>query len=70
MKNIDVNNLTNSEKLDLIEKLWDSIDNPDDLVPFNPDHKKLIDERLSKINDKTKWLTLSELKETLRSLHG
>jgi len=70
MKNFDISKLTNKEKLELIEQLWSSIDNPDELVPFNPDHKKLIDERLSKISDDTKWLTLSDLKKTLRSLHG
>ena len=69
MKNLDINNLTNNEKLELIEKLWDSIDNPDNLIPFNPNHKKLIDERLNKINNDTKWITLGELKKTLRSLH-
>ncbi len=70
MNNIEINNLTNDEKLELIEKLWDSMDNPDELVPFNPEHKRLIDERLSKINERTKWMSLADLKETLRQLHG
>ncbi len=69
MKNFEINNLTNIEKLELIEKLWESIENPDELVPFNPEHKKIIDERLSSIKDDTKWLNLNELKETLKSLH-
>jgi putative addiction module component (TIGR02574 family) len=69
MKNYEIDGLTNNEKLELIERLWDSIDNPDELVPFNPMHKKIIDDRLSKINDDTKWFTLRDLKEALRSLH-
>ncbi|MBM4064501.1 MAG: addiction module protein [Planctomycetes bacterium] len=42
----ELRKLSNSEKLLLINELWDSLSSQEDVLPVTESHKKILDERL------------------------
>jgi len=42
----ELRKLSNSEKLLLINELWDSLSSQEDVLPVPESHKKILDERL------------------------
>ncbi len=45
---MNLQELTNSEKILLAEDLWDSVASNEQLIPITEDQKKILDKRLAK----------------------
>jgi len=61
--NINLNKMSDAEKLDLISKIWDSISLKDEIIPVDTEHEKIIEEREK--NDKVK-ISWDAAKEQIR----
>lgn len=60
----EILNLPTAERLDVIEKIWDSIHKEHLEIPES--QKKELDLRLNEVQDnKTQWLNLEKFKEQL-----
>lgn len=67
---IDIEKLTESERLELIDALWDSIDNPDTYPPMSPSQLKEMEKRLKDYqeNPQQKAYSWDEIKAAIRAL--
>ncbi len=60
--------LTNSERIELMEVIWDSLDNKDDEIESPAWHGDVLAERAAKIESgEAQFLTVDQLKERLQS---
>ena len=57
--------LSTSEKILLVEEIWDSI--AEDTLALSQQHKKLLDDRLTTFQDSTKRTTWDKIKKTVRA---
>lgn len=63
----ELSRLTNAERIELLNAVWDSIENKDGEIESPAWHGEILAERTAKIeSDEAKFLTLDELKERLR----
>jgi putative addiction module component (TIGR02574 family) len=58
----ELKRLSKSEKLLLVEELWDSIAEDTQLPPLSRSQKKLLNERLEQAKNSTERLTWNEIK--------
>lgn len=58
-------NLSTSEKVLLVEEIWDSI--AEDKIALTKEHKELLDERLSILKNTTKRTTWEKIKKNVRA---
>lgn len=67
MSLIDFSHLTREERLQLIEELWDSLDEEQDPPDLTPAQRAELDRRLALADsDQTTWHTWDEVKESLK----
>jgi len=60
----EILDLSVGERLSMVEKIWDSIDQSD--IPVPESHKKELDKRLERFeNSETKFFTSQEIKEEI-----
>ena len=62
----ELTKLSNHQKLELVEELWNSIRSEATSIPIPPSHKKELDHRVESI-DEIDLLTLSELKSRIQN---
>jgi hypothetical protein len=64
---INLNNMTDAEKLNLISVIWDSISVKDDIIPVEDEHKKILDDREFSNSPVIPWEVAKEqIKNALR----
>ncbi len=64
---LELSKLTNAERIDLMNAVWESIENKDEEIESPAWHGKVLAERATTIDSgEAKFLTLDELKERLR----
>jgi len=61
---MDLTNLSTSEKILLVEEIWDSI--AEDTLALSQQHKKLLDERMATFQNTTKRTTWDKIKNNVR----
>lgn len=67
---IDIVTLTLDERLELIERLWDSLSATPDAVPFPDAHREELDRRLDELDrEGPKGIPAEEVLSRLRSRH-
>lgn len=62
---LDFNKLTDLEKLNLINTIWESIEDKDNSVPVDESHLQIIMERIASEGKTISW---DEAKEKIRDL--
>jgi hypothetical protein len=64
---INMKNMTDTEKLTMINQLWESLDAKDDLIPVDLEHIKIVNERI-KSNSPTVALdvAIEQIKNALK----
>lgn len=65
---LNYKNLSTSEKVLLVEEIWDSI--ADDKLALNKQQKQLLDERLESMKKSTKRTTWEKIKKNVRAKKG
>ena len=61
---MDLTNLSTSEKILLVEEIWDSI--AEDTLALSQQHKKLLDERMATFQNTTMRTTWDKIKNNVR----
>lgn len=63
----ELSRLTNAERIELLNAVWESIENKDDEIDSPDWHTEILAERAAKIESgEAKFITVDELKERLR----
>lgn len=64
---INLNKMTNAEKLELIGKIWDSISVKDDIIPVDEEHIKILEEREKNDEVKISWdVAIEQIRKALK----